>query len=103
MKKFEKDLKVVIALNTGDNYGVYQDTNGLSESDLRLLKAMGLVKLHVGGNNEVFATPTDKGLTYFHDKRAHTVHVWKERLIGFASGVATTVVADLILRRLTGG
>lgn len=103
MKKFEKDLKVVIALNTGDNCGVYQDTNGLSESDLRFLKAMGLVKLHEGGDNEVYATLTDKGLTYFQDKRERTVHVWKERLIGFASGVGATVVADLILRYLTTG
>lgn len=102
MKKFEKDLKVVLALNSGDNYGVYQDTNGLSLADLQFLSAKGLVELHRGGDNELFATPTGKGLTYFQDKRDLAAKAWKDRLLGFLTGAATTVAADLILRCLTG-
>ena len=101
MRKYERDLKTVLKKVDEDFPGVFEGVDGLKGADLRFLAAKGLVTLHPAGNNELFAEPTAKGRTYFSDKKELAAKSFKNRLLGFICGVATTVTAELLIKYLT--
>ena len=69
MEKYEQDLQKVLNQVDEGFPGVFEGVDGLTRADLQFLAAKELVKLHPAGDNELFAEPTAKGLTYFSDKK----------------------------------
>lgn len=68
---------------------------------LRILRAKGLISIVFADFPDSFniytLSVTPKGFDFFPQKSLTTIEKWKERAVGFAFGVVTTVVSGLIL------
>lgn len=76
---------------------VYCPSSPFSEADWREFAALGCVTLEPAGDDEFYALFTDKGILFRHDRRARIWH-W---VVGFVTGVLTTVVSQLLNNVLT--
>lgn len=77
------------------------NTNQKLQESLALLETRGYVSVRrAWGGDIVSVTASQRGRAYFIEKTERRREKWLDRLYGFLSGVAVTVIADLILRLL---
>lgn len=103
IQKFEKDLKYLLDFAKTKNEIIFCPESILSESDFRFLAAKSLIDLHPAGDDAFYATISKEGLVYFQNKHDRRIDFLKEHLVafllGFASGVLSTIVATYIIHR----
>ena len=105
MERFEKCLKLLLDRYNADCLPIYcPNCKDMGEGDFRFLAAKGLVSLLPEGDDTFYSVPTDKGLTYFQDKREERRSFWRAHIVnfvgGFVSGVLTAVLGGVILQML---
>lgn len=102
MKKYEKDLKTLIALSDNGCNPVHQTETEIDEAALMFLDAKGLISLEPAGDDEFWIVMQDKGLTYFSDRGEKRADFIKEHIVsflsGFVSGVLATIAATWIIQ-----
>lgn len=104
MKDFEANLKLIQDFLSLNEMLLTSEIPALKEYDYKVLSAMGLISLHPAGDNEQYITLTDKGHTYFYNKKQSRNDFIKDNLFrfisGFVCGVLTTVISAWLLGQL---
>ncbi len=98
MKRFEKNLRGLIARDAESGILETVPNEHLSEAEARELKALGLVSLAPAGDNLLYVQLTDAGRVYFFRKAESVKAAWLNRLIG----AAMTIGAELVIFILQG-
>ena len=98
MQKFEKNLRKIQLCDKTPLTDVDLD---IPHKELDFLKALELSQFQRYYDNQIRIILTDKGMTYFHDKREKRLSFWKEHFInflsGFISGVAVTLASTWLI------
>lgn len=97
MRKFEKQLKLILAISQNGSDPIHQSQLSCSEGDLRYLSARKLLELSPAGDDQYYIFPTEDGIIYFDKKREDRVAFWKDLFSRFSVGVATGVVSTLLV------
>lgn len=98
MTKYEKQLKQLIESTPEDVNFINTPIDGIGEKDLRFLSAKGLVTRHRIGGNTMAVSVTDKGLSYFSDKRSDSRSI----VVSFVLGIVSTLTAQALWLFLQG-
>ena len=98
MQKFEKNLRKI----QSNIKPLLTDADlDIPFSELDILRARGLIEFKPYYDNQIRLRLTDKGITYFDDKRDQSRLFWKEHLVnfmfGFISGVAVTLITTWLI------
>ena len=79
------------------------NSNQKLQESLALLESRGYLSVRRAWGGEIVSvTASQRGRTYSTEKAERRREKWLDRLYGFLSGVAVTVIGELILRWLAG-
>ena len=102
MRKFEKNLKKLLAMSNGGCETIAE--SGLSQSELHMLSSGDFINLLPIGDNEFEVEVTAKGVLYFENRHKARVLFWADHLanfiLGFLSGALVTAAAPMLLELL---